>query len=94
MENDFQCLCIFARTDDGRLVGGLKGKTCWQYLEGVSVLFRKSGHASRFLAGAESGACPRGCKHAMFDTFSFQAPEFYEKLACRESGRLSGFCGK
>ena len=97
-DRDVRALCVFVRGDDGSIVGGLSGKTYWQYLEvsflWVSEKHRKAGHASRLMAAAESEALRRGCKHALLDTFSFQALGFYQRLGYREFGRLSGFSGK
>lgn len=98
LERDTKCLCVFVRTDDEGIIGGLTGRTNWQYLE---VLFlwvhekhRKSGHASKLLAAAESEAIRRGCKHARLDTYSFQALGFYQKLGYTEVGQLTGFGGE
>jgi hypothetical protein len=33
------------------------------------------------MEAAEQRAVERGCRHVFLDTFSFQAPGFYEKLA-------------
>ena len=76
---DARSLCVLARAEDGSIIGGLSGKTYWQFLE-VSYLWvseehRSSGHASRLMAEAESEALQRGRKHALLDTFSFQAGE-------------------
>jgi ribosomal protein S18 acetylase RimI-like enzyme len=95
---DTRSLCVFAHDDEGSIIGGLTGRTNWQYLE---VLFlwvheehRKSGHASKLLAAAESEAIRRGCKHARLDTYSFQALGFYLKLGYEEVGQLPGFGGE
>ena len=95
---DVRPLGVFLRTDDASIIGGLTGKTYWQYLE-VSFLWvseehRGAGHASRLMAAAESEAIRRGCKHALLDTFSFQALGFYQRLGYQEFGRLSGFSGE
>lgn len=95
---DVRHLCVFLRTDDGSIIGGISGMTYWQYLE-VSYLWvseehRGAGHASRLMAAAESEAIKRGCKHALLDTFSFQALGFYLRLGYKEFGRLSGFSGE
>jgi len=95
---DVRALCVFARAEDGSLIGGLTASTYWQYLE-VNYLWvreghRNAGHASALMAAAESEAIARGCKHALLDTFSFQALGFYLHLGYREFGRLSGFSGE
>jgi GNAT superfamily N-acetyltransferase len=97
-ERDVKSLCVFARADDGRIVGGLTGKTYWHYLEiaflWVSEQHRSLGEGARLVAAAESEARRRGCTHVLVDTFSFQAPGFYLKQGYEEFGRLSGFGGK
>jgi GNAT superfamily N-acetyltransferase len=90
-------LCVFARSDDDHIIGGLTGKTYWQYLD-ISFLwvderYRKSGHATALMSAAETEARRRGCKRAIVDTFSFQAPEFYRKLGYSEWGRLTEMAG-
>jgi ribosomal protein S18 acetylase RimI-like enzyme len=89
-------LCV-ARSDDGAIVGGLTGKTYWNYLD-VAFLWvdeghRGSGFGKTLMLAAEAEARQRGCRYALLDTFSFQALEFYEKLGYRQFGQLSGFSG-
>ena len=91
-------LCLIARSPEGVIVGGLVGKTGWQYLE-VSHLWvdepcRKSGFASELMHAAEAEAVRRGCQHARLDTFSFQGLGVYQKLGYSEFGRLSGYSGR
>ena len=97
-ERDVRPLCVFARDDDGSIIGGLAGKTYWEYLEvsflWVSEAHRKAGHAASLMAAAEKEAVNRGCKHALVDTFSFQAPGFYRRIGYTEFGRLAGFSGR
>ena len=95
---DFRLLRVFARDEEGSIIGGLLAETYWQYLEvhklWVSEAHRNVGHASRLMNAAESEARQRGCKHAFLDTFSFQALGFYHKLGYSEFGRLDEFGGK
>ena len=97
MPNDVKTLCVFARSDDGKIVGGLTGKTYWNYLD-VAFLWvdekhRHSGHATKLMAAAEAEAQNRGCRHVLLDTFGFQALGFYRKLGYTEFGCLSEFTG-
>lgn len=43
------------------------------------------------LADDEGAARQRGCKYAFVDTFSFQAPAFYEKHGYREVFTLEDY---
>lgn len=96
-EGVFRTLCVFARSDDGKLIGGLTGKTYWDYLDvyflWVDAEHRGAGLASRILAAAESEAITRGCKHSLLNTFSFQAPKFYPKVGYEEVGVVRGYRG-
>jgi ribosomal protein S18 acetylase RimI-like enzyme len=98
VQGEAQRLCVFARNDQDQIIGGLTAKTYWQYLD-ISFLwvderYRKSGHATALMSAAEREARQRGCKQAIVDTFSFQAPEFYRKLGYSEWGSLTEMAGK
>jgi GNAT superfamily N-acetyltransferase len=97
MPADVKPLCVFARDSNRNIVGGLTGKTYWNYLD-VSFLWvqedkRKSGHATALMSAAEEEARRRACSNVLLDTFSFQARGFYMKLGYKEFGRISGFSG-
>jgi len=97
-ENDHKSLCVFARDEAGTIVGGLTGRTYWQYLD-IAFLWvddkhRREGYATQLLKAAESEASARGCERVFLDTMSFQALGFYQKLGYAEFGRLPGFGGK
>jgi GNAT superfamily N-acetyltransferase len=94
-EGDFKELTIFLRDSDENLVGGLIGSTYYQWLH-VDILWvdescRGEGYGSSLLAAAEQEAVQRGCRYAFLDTFSFQAPEFYQKLGYIIFGELPDF---
>ena len=57
----------------------------------VALPYRKQGIGSELMAGAERAAREQGCRAAYLDTFTFQAPKFYERLGYWEFGRLNDF---
>jgi GNAT superfamily N-acetyltransferase len=52
---------------------------------------RKLGLGRTLMERAEQEAVLGGCLHAYVDTFSFQAPGFYEKLGYERFGVLDDF---
>jgi len=74
------------------VVAGLVGETyCgWLFIRylWVSEDLRGWGVGRELMARAEARARDRGCHAAWLDTFSFQAPGFYQKLGYEEFGRL------
>jgi ribosomal protein S18 acetylase RimI-like enzyme len=97
MPDDVRTLCVFARDAGGNIVGGLTGRTYWNYLD-ISFLWvheahRGAAYATALMSAAESEARNRGCSNVLLDTFSFQALGFYKKLGYSEFGRLSAFTG-
>ena len=57
----------------------------------VADAWRKHGIGSQLMGRAEAAAREKGCRAAYLDTFTFQAPKFYERLGYREFGRLKDF---
>ena len=85
----------FLEDGSGRKLAGLTGETfgnwlCIEYLF-VSEQLRGQGIGSKLLAAAESEARQRGCRYAFVDTFSFQAPAFYENHGYREVFTLENY---
>jgi GNAT superfamily N-acetyltransferase len=74
------------------IIGGLWGESYydWLFINFLIVpdKFRKRGVGSALMKRAEEIAANRGCLGIRLDTFSFQAPGFYEKLGYRIFGRL------
>ena len=76
-------LAVVLRDAHGRSIGGLAGCSLFGWLV-VDLLWvdpaaRGAGHGRRLLAAAEAEAVRRGCHHARLNTYSFQAPGFYER---------------
>jgi GNAT superfamily N-acetyltransferase len=85
--DDGRWLAIFVRDIDGRITAGLNGWTWAGWLK-VSNLWvrhdlRRKGVGSDLLKAAETEAAARGCTRATLDTYSFQAPDFYQRLGYR-----------
>lgn len=90
-----QNLCFVLKSPEGEIVGGVIGATYWDWLY-VNLMWvredlRQQGFGGRLLSLAEEKARERGAKHAYLDTFSFQAPDFYQKYGYEEFGRLENF---
>lgn len=85
-------LAVFARKGEA-IVAGLAGETYsgWFFIRylWVSDALRGSGIGRELMVAAEARAAERGCHSAWVDTFSFQAPGFYEKLGYAPFGELA-----
>ena len=65
----------------------------WLYVDllWVKDKLRGRGFGHRLLTLAEDEARQRGAKNAYLDTFSFQAPDFYERHGYQVFGELPEF---
>ena len=83
-----QDLGIYVRNESGEITAGLIGTTHGNWLSvkylWVSESLRGQRIGSQLLEAAEQTARERGCKYSFLDTFSFQAPEFYQKHGYQE----------
>ena len=74
------------------IIGGLWGSFAadWLFVELLYVPdeLRTRGIGSSLMRKAEEVAARRGCVGIKLDTFTFQAPGFYEKLGYRMFGKL------
>jgi ribosomal protein S18 acetylase RimI-like enzyme len=81
--DDIQKLAVFLRDENGKVMGGIDGHTYWGVLAidhlWLHESLRGQGHGTQLLGAAEKEAARRGCKQAIVDTTSFQAPAFYKK---------------
>lgn len=92
---DFRPLGLFVRDDQGGIVAGLYGFTWAGWLEikfvWVREDLRSQGHGRRLIEAAEAEARARGCKHVWLDSYTFQAPAFYQQLGFEVFGLLQGY---
>lgn len=92
---DKRPLNILSYNAAGTLVGGLVGTTHWGWLYTkllwVDESQRGTGLGRRLMAEAEAEAQKRGCHAAYVNTFSFQAPEFYQKCGYEVWGTLEDY---
>lgn len=90
-----QNLCFVLRAPDQEIVGGVIGATYWDWLHidlmWVKEELRGRGYGHRLLMLAEEEGRKRGAKNAHLDTFSFQAPEFYQDHGYQVFGELKDF---
>ncbi|HKW95953.1 MAG TPA: GNAT family N-acetyltransferase [Methylomirabilota bacterium] len=63
----------------GGLLAGIWGGVLFVRILWVAAGLRGQGHGARLLEAAERRAVERGARYAYLDSFSFQAPGFYEK---------------
>ena len=82
--DDYSPVNFFARDQGDEVMGGLLaqiwGGVLYVRILWVSEARRGQGVGRRLLEAAEQRAVERGCRHVFVDTFTFQAPGFYEKL--------------
>jgi GNAT superfamily N-acetyltransferase len=77
-------LSCFARTEDGRVVGGAVGRWWGQCCElqqlWVEASYRRRGIATQLIQAFEARAREHGCSTFYLETFSFQTPHLYRLL--------------
>jgi GNAT superfamily N-acetyltransferase len=85
---------LSVRDAKGKLLGGLILQSYWResYVEllWLSARARRGGVGSRLITEAERIARKRGSRLIHLNTYSFQAPGFYEKQGYRRFGGMEG----
>jgi ribosomal protein S18 acetylase RimI-like enzyme len=85
---------ISVRNRKGRVAGGLILQSYWResYIEllWVSARLRGMGFGEKLIQEAERLARRRGSRLIHLNTYTFQAPGFYEKQGYRRFGGISG----
>lgn len=86
---------IIIRDENNKIIGGLYGRSIWGTLEINKCVVipenRKEGIGRKLIIEAEKEAKKRCCRFISLNTFSFQAPEFYEKLGFEKIGTETDF---
>jgi GNAT superfamily N-acetyltransferase len=86
---------LFLRDEAGAIHGGLLAEVYFGWMF-VAILWvdgahRGGGWGRGLLERAEAEAIARGCHGVWLDTFSFQAPGFYQKLGYEVFGTLDDY---
>ena len=87
-------LLVLSLTDaNAQIIGGLVGESFWNAVH-VELLWvaeqhRRRGYGRRLMEKAEGEARARGANLVYLNTFSFQAPAFYERLGYQQFGELA-----
>ncbi|MFN2165700.1 MAG: GNAT family N-acetyltransferase [Anaerolineae bacterium] len=94
-DDNSQIVCFVLQSPDGTIAGGVIGVVYWDWfsldLMWMEEEYRGQGYGRRLLALAEEEARKRGARHVHLDTFSFQAPGFYQKHGYEVFGELPDF---
>jgi len=90
-------VCAAWQQPSGELVGGAVGRT-WGACGELRMLWVDAAHRGRGIGRGlvelvEAQARRRGCALLVLDTFSFQAPGFYDRLGYEVAWTVTGFPG-
>ena len=92
---DGQLFAFFVRNEGQEIVAGLSGWT-WAHACEIRLLWvhpslRGQGYGESLLRSAEQEAQLRGCKVILINSYSFQAPAFYQKCGYELAWQLDDF---
>ncbi len=86
---------ILLKDNAGNVLGGIIASILWNGMEIESLWLddsiRGKGEGRKLMDATEKEGIKRGCNIAYTNTFSWQAPDFYEKLGYTLYGKLDGF---
>lgn len=90
-----QRICFVVQTPDQTIAGGIVAATYWDWLY-IDLMWlqadiRGRGYGHRLLTLAEDEGRRRGARQAYLDTFTFQAPDFYQQHGYQIFGVLQDF---
>ncbi|NND99522.1 MAG: GNAT family N-acetyltransferase [Pirellulaceae bacterium] len=88
-------IAIIGRADDGQLKGGAVGRSwglcCELQQLWVTAEARSQGLGTELMSRFEREAKQRGCELIYLETFTFQAPGFYQHRGYRVALEIQGF---
>ncbi len=88
-------IAVFCRDETSAIVAGVSAWTWGNCLEityfWVREDLRGKGYGTRLLTAVEQEGLARGCRLALLNTFSFQAPTFYHKLGYTTFGMVDDY---
>ena len=91
----WQKYCIFLKDKEGKAHAGIIVTFLWNGMHidslWVENALRGQDYGNKLMKMAEDEAIKRGCTIAYTDTFTWQAPSFYEKLGYSLYGKLDDF---
>jgi len=86
------------RNEVGKIVGGITGKISWFNLHidflWVDEYLRGGGYGKQLLDNIEKVARDNNCRRIHLDTFSFQAPLFYQQCGYKIVGLIEEYPSK
>ncbi|MCL5676106.1 MAG: GNAT family N-acetyltransferase [Patescibacteria group bacterium] len=87
--------CIFLKDKNNKTYGGIIVTFTWNDMHidslWVDESLRGKGYGAKLMKLAEKEAIKRNCTIAHTDTFTWQAPGFYEKLGYKSFGKIDDF---
>ena len=94
-QDDGQLFGFFIRDEQQEIVAGLSGwtwaKACQIQTLWVHESLRGQGYGERLLQAAEEEARARGCQIIFLESYSFQAPVFYQKHGYQLAYQIEDF---
>lgn len=83
LKHPIKNISFMLRNEEGEIVGGITGIIFWYHLHidflWVDEALRGEGYGKKLLDHMETIARENNCRLIQLDTFSFQAPDFYQK---------------
>ena len=93
--DDYERISIILKNEESHIVGGLLGWVEWGCFQieiiWIDEALRGKGLGKELMQKAEQVAAEKGCHLIKLDTFSFQAPTFYQKQGYEIFGELKDF---